>query len=145
MLHEMLTHCRATVRCDLSCFYFLFFFLFLPAAYLLRASIAPQKGTNILVKKVSSRQTAIKKEGNGVIERKWHERVHLWDHQWALSTQAHPSAALSSQRTHLSRWKREPLWGGAPALSLHPASSNWKTSESGRGLEEWGRGWDEWV
>lgn len=33
----------------------------------------------------------------------------------------------SSRKTHLSRWKQEPLWGGALALSLHPASSNWKT------------------
>lgn len=40
----------------------------------------------------------------------------------------------SSRRTHLSRWKQEPLWGGALALSLHPTSSNWKTSEYGRGL-----------
>lgn len=45
----------------------------------------------------------------------------------------------SSQRTHLRRWKQGPLWGGALALSLHPASGNWKTWEYGKGvvLEFW--------
>lgn len=101
----------------------------LDVAWYLPGAAYPHRQVEKLLQRMVWRKAARKGKNLKGKTKQMHKRTFKEDISRFVALRQ--TSFLSSWRTHLTRWKKEPLWGGAPALSLHPASSNWKTLEGG--------------